>query len=419
MTHDTAAHASEIRDALQTLAKLPAGAPVVSAYLDTHWDDEQQRERLRIEVKHRVQQIRDAYQGHPDEAGLEATLVELEHHVDGLVNQADDAATDFDGVAIFASVPRALWIVYRSRVPFETAVTVSDRPRLQPLARLLDDYQSAFVALVDPRRVRILEIALGGVVDASTLETDFPQHVQLGGHGHVHGAGSPRGGALAQIQYQRYLKALKTQNLKEGAEHLRRLMVHVPGAHLILGGDAEAMALFHDQLSADLAERVIDRTRLDDNEPAHRILARALEILEDHARVQETEGVDALVGLALSGNLGVLGPEDTLMALSEGRVYKLFLDDAEDLGNGTRCATCDAIFGKAHPGCPYCGGVLTTVDLAEEMVHRALAQDAEVDHVKRSPRLAHFGGMGALLRHGRQPISAGLGHAEHVSPTAL
>ena len=154
MTHDTAAHASEIRDALQTLAKLPAGAPVVSAYLDTRWDDEQQRERLRIEVKHRLQQIRYAYEGHPEMAGVEATLEELEHHVDGLVNQSDDAATDFDGVAIFASVPRALWIVYRSRVAFETEVTVSDRPRLQPLARLLDDYQSAFVALVDPRRVR-------------------------------------------------------------------------------------------------------------------------------------------------------------------------------------------------------------------------------------------------------------------------
>lgn len=412
------ATADEVGRMLESLARLPPGPPIVSAYLDTRWDDEQQRERLRIVVKHRVQQIREAYRGHPDAAGIDESLGRLEGHVAFLTSQVDDELVARNGVAVFASAPLGLWVQVVSPTPFATEVTVGDRPRLLPLARLIDDYAPALVVIVDPKALRIFEIALGGLVDEQTLEQELPQHIQVSGHGHQRGPQMPRGGALSQIQYQRYLKALREQNLKEGVEFLRRLAQGSPAARIILAGDPEAVGQLRSKLPLELERKVIDETRLADKEPAHRVLARALEILEAHERESEAEGVEEVIGLALGGRLAVLGPEDTLMALNEGRVHRLFLRDEGALGNGWRCTACGAVGEKGHPGCPYCGGTTTTVDLAEEMVRRAVEQGADVEHVMHSARLDHFGGMGALLRHGRAPTAPGVGHAEHFSMPA-
>ena len=110
----------------------------------------------------------------------------------------------------------------------------------------------------------------------------------------------------------------------------------------------------------------------------------------------------------------MLGSEDTLLALNEERVWRLFVDGGANVfPNGWRCTFCDALGRKAEAGCPYCGSETTTVDLREEVVRKALAQGAHVSYVSGFSKLRHFHGLGALLRRGRNPVNAGVGHAEH------
>lgn len=413
MNGNEAAHNRELKTILQALARLEPTGHVVSAYLNTQWDDEQQRERLRISVKDRLRALRAAYEGHEEQEGIEASLGRLERFVYDVVKQSDEEMVSADGIAVFASVPRDIWVVFQSPMPFDTEITVSEHPRLGQLTRLHDEYENVFVTLVDPRHLRIFEVFLGGVVTSAELDQYLPDQVDVGGPGHQGSPGMPRGGALSQMRYQRHIDEHRTENLRNAADFLRRLSEREPRSHVILAGDVETTAAFRGLLAPQVEDRVIGEVRLDDKEPRHRVVAKTREVLQRYEREVEEKEVGELVGLAMSGNLGVLGPEDTLMALNEGRVYSLYLGFDAKLEGGWRCLDCRAIGRKAQAGCPYCGGRTTTVDLCEEILRKALDQGARIEHVQHSVRLNHFGGLGARLRHGRQPRSAGLAHGEH------
>lgn len=147
------------------------------------------------------------------------------------------------------------------------------------------------------------------------------------------------------------------------------------------------------------------------------VVSGAAAALAEHERGAEERAVEAVVGQALRGGLGVLGPEDVVQAVNEGRVHRLVIE--EDFRRaGWQCDVCDALgasSGTARP-CPYCGGDLRSVQhLGEALVARTLAASGEVEVVAHANRLHAYRGVAALLR---QTSPTGLRGASLPWPTA-
>jgi peptide subunit release factor 1 (eRF1) len=123
------------------------------------------------------------------------------------------------------------------------------------------------------------------------------------------------------------------------------------------------------------------------SQPRHLIGERLEEMVEEINRERERELVDRLRSEAHGGTKGALGLEETLQALTEGRVDHLLLDPDRryELPKGSRLAD----------------GGEPELSVMERMVELALSTSAAVTPLEgeAAELLADAGGVGALLRY--------------------
>ena len=374
----------DLNRTLRELARLPeTSLPVLSIYLNTRWDNEHQRERVRLFLQEKLKHARFMVEEVPGALeSLEADTARITQYVEALVKQQVDVA--YDGIALFACHGTGLWRIFRSSVPFENQFVVARRPALRQLCVLSDEYESALVVLVDSKSARIFEVALGGLIRELDLEApDFP--------------GRHKQGGWAQMRYQRHIKDHMDRHHKAVAEYLARLLEQRRNAHVLLNGQEEILANFTQHLPPWVRDRVIQHLSLDIRASDKAVLQQALEALREHEHVQENATVDRMIAMSMSGGLGALGINDTLDAVNRGAVHRLFLSrDFQE--KGWQCTSCRALGHKVPVACPFCEGPVSTVDLEEAVVERVLAEDGSVETVNSHPRLRHYGGIGAILR---------------------
>jgi hypothetical protein len=88
-----------------------------------------------------------------------------------------------------------------------------------------------------------------------------------------------------------------------------------------------------------------------------------------------------------------------LLALSEGTVHKLFVD-SNYRARGWRCESCGALLERPpEGGCVYCGGTPVAVDFPEEVIRRAVLEDAQIAFLPPEVSLGPQVGLAAQLRH--------------------
>ena len=108
-----------------------------------------------------------------------------------------------------------------------------------------------------------------------------------------------------------------------------------------------------------------------------------------------------LVDAAKSCGQGVLGIEEALRAVREGRVHTLLVADGV-IKDGTACLSCDYFAAKKFERCPVCGGAAEPEsDIVDRAVERAFLAGAHVEIVLGEARrwLVAQGGMAAILRY--------------------
>ncbi len=93
----------------------------------------------------------------------------------------------------------------------------------------------------------------------------------------------------------------------------------------MLSGDPNVLPLVHEQLPKHLAEKVIDEITLSSKAPEHEAVARTLEVMRAADARTDREKVEAAVGSFRAGGLGVVGPDATLLALTNGQVDELMI----------------------------------------------------------------------------------------------
>jgi peptide subunit release factor 1 (eRF1) len=395
---------TELDGTLSELARLRSGSePIVSLYLDVRWGDEHQRERVRLFAQEKIRKTLAHYlPGSPGHGGLERTLQRVEEYVNGLAGQAYEA--EKNGLALFGCESLGLWRTYYFRRSFKNELCADGIPHLAQLARLADDLEPAIVVVPSQAGADIYQVKLGDLAIEASLRGFVPRRDK--------DTFNPGTGGRPGRQYEREAKderhqeAYVQRNRRAAATEVEALFDRSPGSHVVLVGTAECVAAFERELADRVRGRVIARIpRPRDWESGNGsrrdgVVAGAAAAVLEHERRGEERAVDAVVGQSLRGGLAVLGPDDVVQALNQGRVHRLVIE--EDFArSGWLCDNCNALGQNAEAAevCPYCGGALRAVQfLGEAMVARALAEGGEVELVAHTNKLHSYRGVGAFLR---------------------
>jgi len=371
----------DLKRRLASLARWePAATPVVSVYLNTRWVDEHQRERVRIFLKRRLREAREAGQA----AATDLDWVDAQGRA--LIDRV--AFEDASGVALFACEARGLREVLPVRAAFEDAFVVEPRPFLRPLARAADDAPSALVVFVDGTSARLIPLNAAGPEGEVLLEAPVEGRHADGGWA-----------ALAQSRYQRHIEAHREQHLQAVAASITGWSDGQDGGSIVIAGETRITAALRRHLPERVAARVVATTTGTRWEPAASLAARAAELLAMTVAEREARAVDDALGEAAeSRGAAVAGLDAVLDAVNRGSVRSLHvLESFRDAG--AACTACSALHRGFHFACAFCGRPTRAVELGESMVERVLAAGGEVTTVERHAGLARAGGVVARLRY--------------------
>lgn len=373
---------------LKKLARIEEGPyPFCSLYLNTKWEDEQQRERIRLFTKNQLRKGADQLKERED---LLRYYLEdqkrIERYVEGLIRQNIDEG--INGVALFSCSGTRTFLTYPSIIPYENEFILGTLPRLKPLVRLISQYQNTLVVMVDTESARLIEISLEGLVAELSIESYVPGRHDQGG--------------WAQRRYQRHIKDHMDKHHKEVAEQLTNLFDSGNWKRIVLIGQDRILSNFKHFLPERVRTHIVDVFSAELTEDRSKLLKKIFDRLFLKEKEEISQQIRELRERNPHGGLATFGLSPTLEALNQGQIQTLFLLNSFTLKGG-KCQNCGILTSvrngdKTPPPCPLCKGNIKIVLLEEEMMRSVLRQDGEVKWIDEDPILKEFEGVGASLR---------------------
>ncbi len=378
----------DMKSEIKRLARIEEGPyPFLSLYLNTKWDDEQQRERIRLFTKNQLKKGYDRLQGQEE---WRKVFVEdqqrVEKYVEGLVRRVYNE--EVNGIAIFSCSGLGTFLTYPSIIPYKNECFVYDLPMLQPFVRLSSQYQNTLLVMVKTDSANLFEISLEGVLGESSIESYVPGRHDQGG--------------WAQMRYQRHIKDHMDKHHKEVAQQLTDLFDSGKWKRIVLMGQERIVANFKTFLPERVKHHIADTFSIDFSEERSKIILHTLERLLQKERDEVVHQIQGLSDKALKAGMATLGLNGTLEALNKGQAHTLYLLTSFSTQGG-KCRRCGSL-NLGHPTghfsvrCSLCKDETKTVDLAEEMMRSTLRQDGEVKWVEEHPVLKENDGVAASLR---------------------
>ena len=359
----------------------PTAAPVISLYLDARADQHGQTNFLPF-VRKQLTERSKTYENQSEERlSFEEDFVRIVRYLEG------EVPPSIQGLAIFACSAENDWFeVGQFDAPFErNRVFVSDRPHLYPLARLIDQYRRYAVVLADTNRAQIFVFASGRAVNRQEVENVKTKHAKVGG--------------WSQARYQRHEQNYHLQHAKEVVENLEKIVRDEGIEQIVLAGDeATVIPLLREQMSKEVAEKVIEALSLGIDTPEHELLEESLTAFRRHDSFTDMEKVEQLLSEYRGDNLGVAGVPETLAALSNGQVEEMLIAARPESIQYDEAEVEKVL--KLYPADVVLPESLDQRTIADELVRRAnVLSSAKVTFIEDSTRLERMGGVGGLLRY--------------------
>lgn len=290
------------------------------------------------------------------------------------------------GIAIFSSSGNNIWQVFQVPRPIANELVADLRPFIQPLLRLLDEYERYCAVLVDKEKTRIFIVYLGEIEEYTSLFDEIPKNVREPGWA----AKSP-----SHIQ-RRHLHHVHL-HLKHTADVLWNYYKKEPFDRLIIGGSVEVLTDFDRCLHSYLQQRISGKISLEINAPIKQVLEESLKIEAGIERTAEAKLVAKLLEGFQTQQYCVTGISDTLLALHEDKVHTLVLSDGFKRA-GYKCGHC-GYFNIDNGNCSFCSQKMAAIpDIVEEAVKLAVKQNCEIEYVVNHPIMPELGNIGAVLR---------------------
>ncbi len=358
---------------LRELAAMAFAQPVLSVYLNTDpttGNANDHRARLRALLK----------KAH-SEADAEAVL--------RYFHESHDWSGR--GVAVFSAQHADFFRVFVMQVGVRDQLWESKHPYVRPLVSLFDAYGYYGVVLIDKMRARFFVFHLGVLEEQEGFQGEEVRQVKAGG-----GSSSP-GRRVGAPGLDNYIEEIIERNMRQAAHAAMRFFNAHKVRRILIGGSEENIALFRKMLPKRWQSLIVGTFPMEMKAGHAEVWQAAMTIGAEAERKQEARLIERVQVEAAKGGLAVVGLDETLGAVHEGRAHIVVVEEGYR-EVGYRCTTCGFPTTQALETCPFCGGKFETVpDAVEMIIHRALDEGADVEVVPRP--LKEIGHIGALLRY--------------------
>ncbi len=316
------------------------------------------------------------------EKKIKNALAKIESHLKGNKREFKKS------LAIICSSDLIIWKNYYLSLPVKNELVVDKTPYIQPLLFLLNNYPRCVVLLVDKELAKIFIVHLGEIREYTELFTpDIPGKHKKGDWF-----------SLSQKRFERHIDHHVSLHIKEVARALEDFLHKESINSIIAGGSEDAIAKIKNILPQTILKKVISTFNAEIFLNEKEVLDKTLKILEELEKEKQKSVVEELVTKAMKNNMAVIGLENSLANLQEGKVMKLvFLKDLT--ASGFKCSNCNFLTVQAIKSCPYCAGKFEEVRyLIDYAAQKAVEQGALIEVIAKSDELGKAGGIGAFLR---------------------
>ena len=289
------------------------------------------------------------------------------------------------GLIVFSCRDEDLWQVMPLKLPVENRLLVDWKPRLAPLAELLDRHRHFCVLVTNKETARLFEQDAGEFSERSDVfDTVLKHHAQ---------------GGWEQAKLQRRHELQVRNHLKKAADAAMDYCQTRSAERLAVGVAEELWPELEKVLHPYLRERLAGRFSVDITAGVNEIHDRVSAIEADLLAAEETTILESLAAELAAGKTYIGGLDDVLAALNERRVDLLLTEDGFS-GPGRICNSCGTVaFGEeVCPGCQL--DMQPIADIVSEARELAVRQDARIITVPPGhPAMSQAGGIAAHLRY--------------------
>ncbi|MBI4689691.1 MAG: hypothetical protein HY754_05445 [Nitrospirae bacterium] len=292
------------------------------------------------------------------------------------------------GLAIISSSEKSFWKEYHLSVSLKNAIIVDRTPYIEPLLDILDNYQRYAVLLVDKESARLFLMHLGEIEEYGEIHaSDIPGRHKKGGWF-----------ALSQNHYERHIDYHVGLHLKDVMKKLESFLTSERIERMILGGSEETVVRVREMLPRPIDQKVMGIFHTEMFANNNEIFEKVKPVIAEFENKRQRITVSDMLTMANKGENAVIGIEDTLNALQEGRVMRLvFVKDLKD--SGYVCGNCGYLTKQKVSDCPYCKGDIDQVPyLVDLAAQKAVENGAQVEIIYDNKELLNAGGIGAFLR---------------------
>ena len=293
------------------------------------------------------------------------------------------------GLALISSIEKNFWREFHLSVPFRNEMIVDSTPYIKPLLDLLDNYQRYAILLVGRDTARIFIVHLGEIEEYTEVRSDnVPGRHKKGGWF-----------ALAEKSYERHIDYHVELHLKDVMKKLESFLSLEYVGRLLIGGSSEAVAKVKEMIPRSVSDIIIGVFQADMHAGSKEVLEKAEPILQGFEKKKEQDDVEQLLTRARKNENAVIGIEDVLNALQEGRIMKLFF--LKDFNrSGLSCAQCEHVTTQKIKVCPYCNGGMRKVNhIVDLIAQKAIEHGAFIEVLSENKKLKRAGNIGAFLRY--------------------
>jgi peptide subunit release factor 1 (eRF1) len=366
---------------LQTLAAEPRSEhPILSVYLDMRVDNTGQRQSRRMLEQEFDRLIGEIELRGESRESFEADQARIIQYID------QEAPPDARGLVIFACDASRIWVTIPMLVPVETNIAADHYPHVFQLARMLDDYETFVVALVEGQEAMVYTLGLEAMEQVErTVASEKINRVMVGG--------------WSQLRYQRHNEYVLRSHMRDLATTLQQVLSDAQSSHLIIAGNTAIKGPLMATLPQPLQDKLVDYLPYERQADAEQLFAQLEPLMQEVERKSEAQLIQQLEDqLASIGGLALSGEAAIALALSKGQVDTLLI--RSDLsGMAGECPTCGLLRPGQRDNCPIDGSPLQPIEICEALVLHTLRQGGKVEVCSHEEALREQGGVAALLRY--------------------
>jgi len=296
------------------------------------------------------------------------------------------------GVAIFSCAVKNFFRVYPLAVPVRNLIHISDRPSVKPLAALFDNYGGYGVVLVDKQGARLFSFHMGELREQEGVLGETVKRIKHGG------GGSTVPGRRGESAASRTVEEIVDRNMKDAVDAAARFFESNRVRRILIGGTDENVKLFCSMLPKSWQSLVIGTFPMSMTASHAEVKDRALEIGIQREAERERLLVERLINMAAKGSGAVIGLEDTLKAINEGRVQTLVLNEGLRK-NAFRCKSTGWLTTNPKEICADEDDIEKIYDVVDLAVNQVMRSGGEVEVIMSTDTIEKAGGIGAILRY--------------------